>query len=94
MTINTVADITGDNAKHAISATANASARSLWLTAHGSSNARFGNVNVAAASGVQLTADVQSTFSANAADPTDWIDLTAAYVYVPAGTTVSITWGS
>lgn len=93
MTVNTEADIVGANAKVALGA-ANQYARRIWLTAHGSSNARFGDVNVAAARGVELPADVECTFSASDADVSDRINLALAYVYVPSGTTVTVAWGA
>lgn len=93
MTITSRADIAGADAKVAISTTPGAQARSLWLTATGSSNARFGDTNITSARGIALTANVQSTFNANAGDPTDVIDLTTSYVYVPTGTTISVSWG-
>lgn len=93
MTIHALADITGAGNTVAISASQGQRARRLWLTAHGSSNARFGNTSAAAAVGVELPADQLCTFSASDADPTDAIDLTIASVYVPNGTTVSISYG-
>ncbi len=96
MTIRTVADIIGADAKVALIALASTGpikARRIWLTAHGSSNARFGDTNVAAARGEELPADVQCTFSASDADITDNIDLSTAFVYVPSGTTVTVTLG-
>jgi hypothetical protein len=92
MTIQTEADIAGANAKVQISSTAGAQARRLWLCAFGG-NARFGDVNVAAARGVELKQDVPAVFSASDGDATDTIDLTAAYAYVPSGTTLTVSWG-
>ena len=95
MVIQTAADIAGGNAKVALG-TAGQRARRLFLTSHTASSgapARFGDVNVAAARGVELPLDVQVTISASDADPADSIDLSTSYVYVPSGTTVTFAWG-
>lgn len=92
MTIVPIADIAGANAAVALGA-AGIRARRIWLTASGSSNARFGNASVAAAKGVELPADVLVTISASDADIGDSIDLSIASVYVPSGTTVKATYG-
>lgn len=95
MTIQTSADIAGANKAVPLSAIVGSQpARRIWLCAHGSSNARFGDVNVAAARGVELPQDTLQTFSASDADATDGIDLVNAYVYVPSGTSVSVAWGN
>lgn len=93
MTINTVADIAGGGTTVPIS-TASKECRRLWLTAHGSSNARFGDANTASGQGVELPADVQCVFAASDSDATDTIHLDQAYVYAPNGTTVTVAWGS
>jgi hypothetical protein len=92
MTINTVADIAGDGAKHAIT-TASHECRRLWLTAIGGT-ARFGDVNVGSAQGVELPEGIECEFLASDSDATDTIHLDQAYVYVPNSTTVTVAWGS
>jgi len=93
MTVLTAADITGDDAVHVLGS-AGLAARRIWITAHGSSNARFGDeANVGSSRGVALSADVQYSFSVSDADLTDRIGLNTVAVYVPTGTTVSYTWG-
>lgn len=93
MTINSIADIAGDNAVHPISAATEANARKLWLTAIGGT-ARFGaKGNVGAAVGVELPEGVLCEFSASSSDRVDTIDLTQAAAYVPSGTTLTIAYG-
>ena len=92
MTVHTIPDIVGASQAVAISAVEGTRARRLFFTAHTTSTARFGDKNVAAAQGVELPADTMCTFSASDADCTDLMDLTAAFVYVPSGTTVSVAW--
>lgn len=92
MTIQTLPDIAGANAKVQISSVPNSAARRLWITALGGV-ARFGDVNVGAARGVELATGVQYIFSASDADDTDTIQLEQAYAYVPAGTTLTVSWG-
>ena len=92
MTITTVADFTHSASAQPI-ATASQECRRLWLTAL-SIAARFGDVNVAAAQGIELAADRITTIAASDSDPTDTIHLDQCYLYVPSGSTVSVTWGS
>ena len=96
MTINTIADIVGDGAKHALAtatgSTGNPRARKLFLTSTGGAS-RYGDTNVAAARGVSLPTGVEVTISASEADPADLIDLTTQYVFVPNGATVTVSWG-
>jgi hypothetical protein len=92
MTLNTLADITGDGAKHVIGL-ANQECRRLWLTSLVGTS-RFGDVNITASRGVALTAGVECTFAASDSDATDTIHLDQAYVFVPNGDTVTVAWGS
>jgi len=91
MTIQTIADLVGAGA--AVQIAASGRCRKIFLCAHGSSNARYGDVNVAAARGVELPADTVVTIGASDADPTDLIDLSTSKVYIPNGTTVSVSVG-
>lgn len=91
MVIQTQADIVGANAKVALG-TAGQRARRLFLTPTGG-KCRFGDVNVAAARGVELNTDVETTISASDADETDSMDMSTVYVYVPSGTTLTVAWG-
>jgi len=60
----------------------------------GASGARFGDSNVGAARGVYLPAGVGPTvLRTSVADERDKIDLTTVYVYVPGGSTLTITIG-
>ena len=93
MTIQTRADIAGADAKVALSSTQGVKARRIWLTASGGT-ARFGDANVAVGRGVICPQNVLVTISASDADPTDTIDLTIASVYVPTGTTLTVSWGN
>ena len=92
MTITTVADFTHSASAQPI-ATASQECRRLWLTAL-SIAARFGDGNVAATQGVELPVGIEVTIAASDSDPTDTIHLDQCYLYVPSGSTVSVTWGS
>ncbi len=87
MTPSTAADITGDNAKHALGS-AGQRARRIVLTATGG-NARVGDTNVSSTQGALIIQNVPLTLEQNGADPTDAYDLSNTYVYVPSGTTLS-----
>jgi hypothetical protein len=91
MVITSIADITGNNAVHAIG-TATQQARALLLTAIGGV-ARFGDANVTATQGVELPEGVEVTIRASEADRTDYIQLGQVYAYVPDGTTLTIACG-
>lgn len=91
MTLHSAVDIVGDDAKHALAATPTR-ARRLWITSH-SGASRLGDANVGAARGVELTTDIEVTFSASDGDITDSIDLSTVNVYVPSGSTVTYSWG-
>lgn len=93
MTIQTSADIAGAQTVALSAIVGSQPARRIWLTPTGG-NARFGDKNVGSARGVELIQNTMSTFSASDADPTDGIDLVNAYVYVPNGTTLTVTWGN
>lgn len=98
MTIRTLADFIGADAKvQLVQPPADGAskdfARRIWLTAHGSSNARFGDTNVGAARGVELPADAIVVISASDADIADRIPLIQQFLYVPSGTTVTVTFG-
>ena len=92
MAPQTIADIVGSGAAVALGAVGRR-ASVIWLTAHGSSNARFGDSSVAAARGVELPADTLCTFRSVQGYTVDSIDLSEAYVYVPNGTTVTVAYG-
>lgn len=66
----------------------------ILQTLSGASGARFGDSNVGATRGVNLPASVGPTvLRTSVADERDKIDLTLAYIYVPAGSTLTITIG-
>lgn len=91
MTAQTIADISGGNAKVPLTATRGLRARSLYLTATGGT-ARWGDTNVGSARGNELVENVPTRIDQNGADPTDALDLTTFYLYVPSGTTVTVSW--
>lgn len=65
----------------------------LQVTA-GASGARFGDSNVGAAQGANIPASVSPTIlRCTVADVTDRFDLTLVYVFVPNGSTLTITIG-
>jgi hypothetical protein len=86
----TIADIAGDNAKHALGASGTM-ASLILLTAVGGP-ARYGDTNVGSARGVELPSGVQVTIPQNTTDRVDRYDLGQIYVYVPSGTTLTGTW--
>ena len=90
MTPTSVADIVGANAKVAL-AVVGQRARHIVLTPLGG-NARVGDVNVAAAQGAALIQNVPTILPPNGADPTDCYDLSHVYVYVPSGTTITVSY--
>lgn len=93
MTIQTLPDIVGSGAKVAISTQQGLKCRRLFLTGFRISlgaAARFGDTNVGAARGVILSNATVVTISASDEDPTDLLDLTAAFAYVPAGVTLKV----
>lgn len=93
MTINDIADIAGNDGVHAISGSTPANARQLTLCASGGT-ARFGaKATVGAARGTLLPQNVPVVFHASQSDQIDTIDLTQAAVYVPTGTTLTISAG-
>ncbi len=86
----TAADISGDNAKHALGASG-VYAAVIFLCATGGP-ARFGDINVGSSRGVELTPDVEVTIPQNTTDRPDRYDLGQCYVYVPSGTTLTYSW--
>ena len=92
MTITTVADFTSGGSAQQIAA-ASKECRRLWLTATVAA-ARFGDASVASGQGVELPVGIEVTIAASDSDPTDTIHLDQCYLYVPSGSTVSVTWGS
>jgi hypothetical protein len=92
MTINTAADFTSSGSAQQI-ASASKECRRLWLTAIGVA-ARFGDANVGAAQGVELPVGIEVTFAASDSDDTDTIHLDQCYLFVPSGSTVTVSWGS
>ncbi len=88
MTLVTVADIAGGNAKVALGSGA---ARVIFITATGG-NARLGDTNAGSARGVLLKQDVPFTLPEDVADRTATYDLAAVFAYVPSGTTLTVAW--
>jgi len=91
MQISTLADIAGAGATVPLT-TGAAQARALYLTAIGGT-ARFGDSSVTAAQGVELPDGVMCAFGVNNDDRVDTIQLNQAHVYVPSGTTVTVSYG-
>lgn len=86
----TKADISGDDAKHALGSVG-FYATLILLTASGGI-ARYGDTNVTSSRGVVLPEGVMVTIPQNTTDRPDVYDLSACFVYVPSGTTLSVTW--
>jgi hypothetical protein len=92
MVFSSKADITGDNAVHAIGS-ATDQARVVILTATGGAG-RFGDAaNVGSSRGAALPQNVPVVIRASEADRTDYIQLSAIGAYVPSGTTLTIAFG-
>ena len=90
MVVTTIADIAGDNAVH-ILGSAKIRARQIYLTATGG-NARIGDAaNVGASRGVAIIQNVPFVLQQDAANPMDSYALETVAVYVPSGTTLSVT---
>lgn len=88
----TIADITGDNAKHQLSATPGQRARWVCFSALGGPM-RVGDTNVAAARGASVPQNQTVIWPEDGADATSGFDLSMVYLYVPSGTTATITYG-
>lgn len=97
MTIHTLADIVGDGATHALApAGSTLNARRIFLCATGSGTptpARFGDANTAAGQGVELPINAVVVISASDADISDKLPLPQQFVFVPNGTTVTVSFG-
>jgi hypothetical protein len=88
--VSTIGDITGDNAKHQITASA-VNARWVKFSATGGT-ARVGDTNVGAARGVNVPQNgtVEFPMSLNEFDV---YVLPQIYAYVPSGSTLQISYG-
>ncbi len=88
MTLQSVSDIAGANAKVALGSGA---ARVIFITPTGG-NARLGDTNVGSARGALLKQDVTVTLPEDVADRTASYDLAQVFAYVPSGTTLTVAW--
>lgn len=92
MTLHTLPDVVGDSTAKRLVSTPGARARWIKLCSEvGVSN--VGDASVLAAQGVDLPAGVPVTLESNGADPTDVYDLYNTWVFVPSGSTLTITYG-
>jgi len=95
MQIYSLPDIAGSNTTVEISATA---IQARWVAFSANGSAHVGDSTASAAKGVVVNGTVQSApvivFSANEADPTDRIDLSQIYAYVPTASTLHISYGA
>lgn len=97
MQLYTIPDIQGTNAAVQLStvnpATNPTKARFFVFCSQGG-QAAIGDSNVAAARGAHLTASASFVYPVpNVADPTVTYDISKIWAYVPAGTTLTITYG-
>lgn len=95
MRFYTAADIVGSGAAAVALSTifAQAKAKQIMLaTTNGSTPARFGDSNIGAARGFPITSTA-SVLRTSVAAETENHDLTLCYVFVPNGTTLSVSIG-
>ncbi len=92
MQIISVADIIGGNAKVAILATAGLKARFLLLTPLGG-NCRVGDTNTSATQGAALIQNTTTVIPLDGADMPSTYALNSQFAYVPAGTTLTVSYG-
>ena len=91
MTPQTLPDIIGASSSIPLVATPGTrKARHIMFTAT-SGTARWGGASVGAAQGQLIPQSVPVTTPANEGDETDMLDLASVYVYVPIGTTLTVT---
>lgn len=95
MTIIPLPDVVGASSAIAISTftTQPVRARRIFLTAVTTSTARLGDSTVSATKGVALPAAQTVIVSASDGDIGDGIDLTRTFLFVPTGTTVTLSIG-
>lgn len=94
MTLHTLPDIVGTGVKQRLVATSGLRARWIALNVDTSSfDATVGDVNVAAAQGIDIPQNAPIILPENGADPTDTYDLFNVWVFVAIGATLSITYG-
>ena len=91
MTVQTLADITGDNAKHQIS-TNGILARWVILGAVGGA-VRFGDTNVSSSRGASIPSGATVLLPCLTADAWSGYNLSQMYAYVPNSATLTITYG-
>lgn len=91
MTIQTLPDFVGNNTAVVLAATGRA--KRIWLTSL-SAGTRVGDANTGAARGVDIVQNVPFVLSASNADETDFLFLNQVYVYVPTGSTLTVTYGT
>lgn len=90
MQVNSLPDIVGDNTAHVIG---QVGVTARWVTIGAIGGAlRFGDGNVGAARGVNIAQNTAKTIEAES-DITAVLDLSLLYVYVPTGSTATISYG-
>jgi len=92
MQLISIADIVGANAKVAILATAGLKARLLVLTPLGG-NCRVGDANTSASQGAALIQNTTTIIPLDGADLPNTYALASQFAYVPAGTTLTVSYG-
>lgn len=92
MTVHTLPDIAGTSLATRLVATSGPRARWILLASEvGVSN--VGDSLVSATRGVDLPIGIPVLLPENGADPTDTYDLFNTYVFVPSGSTLTVTYG-
>ncbi len=92
MTLHTLPDIAGSSTAVRLVATSGLKARWIKVTSEvGVSN--IGDASVSATQGVDCPVGVPVTLESNGADATDVYDLYNTWVWVPSGSTLTITYG-
>jgi hypothetical protein len=93
-TIRAIADIVGDNAKHALYATP-LLARAVFISSSGTTGSSLGDSNVAAAAGVHIPTAGNGgplVLAPDPINPANPYDLSQIFVYAISGGTVQVSY--
>lgn len=95
MTLHTLPDVIGGSTATRLVSTPGPRARWIAIAAETGSSAvaSIGDANVSATRGVDIPIAIPFILPENGADPTDSYDLYNTWVFVPTGTTLTITYG-
>lgn len=91
MTPQTLPDIVGPQTTALVATAGTRRARHVCFTCTGTGPVRWGDANVSATRGQAIPSGVSVITPANEGDIVDSLDLAAINVYVPSGTTLTVT---